>query len=250
MLAILLASSCAFAQTPTEQDPYPMPQATVLNEPPAAQPAPQPALKSPARPPVRPAARPAKPSPAIAARPASAPNPPSLLSQAPQPAKVSLAAGKLAIVAHNSSLSAILRQIAKAGGMKIDSLPANASAQRIFGRYGPGTPRDVLTDLLTGSGYNVIMAGLTPAGTPRQLALSPRAAGSTPNPPAPPTDAEQEQDNQDESQPPQYPEEQQEVEQEEQRNQPPPPNEPNRVKTPEQILQELQRMRQQSQQPH
>ena len=127
--------------------------------------------------------------------------------------------------------------------MKIDGLTASAAAQRIFGQYGPGTPREVLSNLLTGSGYNVLMAGLTPAGTPRELALSPRTTGGVSNPAPQPAETDQDTDTQQDAQPTQYPEEQQDQPQ----DQPQPPEAQNRVRTPEQILQELQRMHQQHQ---
>ncbi|MGB7191714.1 MAG: hypothetical protein WBD10_16375 [Acidobacteriaceae bacterium] len=214
-----------------------MPPRTVLNELPASQPA-QPAPK----PKAQPAAKPTKPSPAVPAKPAANATAPSILNQAAQPAKVSLASGKLTVEAHNSNLSDILRQIAKAGSMKIDGLPANAAAQRIFGQYGPGTPREVLTDLLTGSGYNIVMAGLTPSGTPRELSLSLRAAGGAPSPATQPAEQDQETETPDQGQPTEYPDEQQD-----QPQPPTPPTAQNRVRTPEQILQELQRMNQQRQ---
>jgi len=204
------------------------------------QPTPKPAAK--------PAARPTKPSPAIPAKPEPRPVAPSMLNQAAQPARVSLAAGKLTIEAHNSSLSDILRQIAKTGDMKIVGLPANAAAQRIFGQYGPGAPRDVLTDLLTGSGYNILMAGITPAGTPRELALSLRAAGGVPNPAPRAAEGDQDIGNPQDNQPTQYPDEQDQP-QDQPQEQPQPPESQNRLRTPEQILQELQRMREQHQ-PH
>ncbi len=49
--------------------------------------------------------------------------------------------------------------------------------QRIFGAYGPGPARDVLSQLLDGSGYNVLMIGDQGQGTPRRIVLSARPAG-------------------------------------------------------------------------
>jgi hypothetical protein len=51
--------------------------------------------------------------------------------------------------------------------------------QRIFGVYGPGPARDVLSQLLQGSGYNVLLVGEQGQGTPREIVLSARHAGST-----------------------------------------------------------------------
>ncbi|MFZ0661565.1 MAG: hypothetical protein WAM66_02645 [Acidobacteriaceae bacterium] len=187
-----------------------------------------------------------KPSPAV---PATAP---SLLSEPAVSAKVSLASGKLSVEANNSSLSEILRQVAEDGGMKIEGLQASGSADpRIFGNYGPGTPSDVLSELLNGSHYNVLMMGITPAGTPRELALSLRTGKGAPNPPPQASSAVQEVQNDDDVEPP--------TEEQEtgtvplagvHENEPitPPAGQQNRVRTPEQILQELQRMHQQQEQ--
>lgn len=184
---------------------------------------------------------PAKPSPI----PAPAPVPtkaPSLLDHPAQPATVTLAAGKLTIQANNSSLTAILGQISVAGGMKVEGLPAAGSSdQRVFGSYGPGAARDVLSDLLTGSGYNVLMLGVTPAGLPRELALTARPAGGTSGPSSQP--GVRGSDDDEGFQPTQYPEEQD--------TQPPPPPVPpgtaNRARSPQELLQELQRMHQEQQ---
>ncbi|HEY1766468.1 MAG TPA: hypothetical protein VGG26_02375 [Terracidiphilus sp.] len=135
--------------------------------------------------------------------------------------------------------------------MKIEGLQAGGAAdQRIFGSYGPGAPREVLSDLLNGSHYNVLMMGNTPAGTPREMALSVRSAGGVPNPPPQPANAVQQEQTDEDVQPPA--EEQQENDgvppagvQENEPIQPPPGEQQNRVRTPQQILQELQRMHQQ-----
>ena len=49
--------------------------------------------------------------------------------------------------------------------------------QRVFGAYGPGLARDVLSQLLQGSGYNVLMIGDLGKGAPRQIVLSSRKDG-------------------------------------------------------------------------
>lgn len=275
LLASLMLCVCGFAQIqrPTPDNPYPMPPMTVDNGPPATstptpepvpEPAPKPAYRpayQPPAPPVtpKPAAPAAKPSPSVPAnRPAAAPPRPvpySILNTPAEPARVTLASGKLTIEATNSSLSSILRQIAKAGGMKIAG-PYPNSGQRIFGKYGPGAPREVLSDLLTGSGYNIMMLGITPAGTPRELSLSARAAGGVPRPSSQSAQPNQDVDNYDDSVPPEQMEDQgtqEEQGQPQEEAQPPeepqtPPSAQNRVRTPEQILQELQRMHQQQEQ--
>src|SRR6185437_1695403 len=151
----------------------------------------------------QPAKRPTPPAKAAKPSPATPAVTPSLLSVPPTPAKVSLTSGKLTIEAHNSSLSQILQQIAKAGGMKIDGLQTSGSADpRVFGSYGPGAPRDVLSDLLNGVSYNFVMLGITPAGTPREMALSMRGAAGIPNPaPRPAASAQNNVENDEEAQP-------------------------------------------------
>lgn len=189
------------------------------------------------------------PSPtATAAPPTSSGTAPSLLNQPAQPAKVSLNAGNLTIEANNSALSEILDQISRGGGMKIRGLQAGRADQRIFGTYGPGPAREVLSDLLNGSGYNVLMLGATPAGVPRELALTVRPTGGVPNPPTQSTADMREEYQENQIRPTHYAPERQ-------NQHPHPAGERNGIRTPQQILQELQQMRQrqqeqQSQQPN
>lgn len=83
-------------------------------------------------------------------------------------ATVSLNNGRLTVDANNSDLTQILRDLADISGMTIKGL---TKGPRIFGVYGPGNSRDVLTDLLAGSGYNYIMVGGAAGGPPRELLL-------------------------------------------------------------------------------
>jgi hypothetical protein len=145
----------------------------------------------------------------------------------------------LLIVASNSSLSQILKDISTDTGAKVEGMGAD---QRIFGTYGPGPARDVISQLLDGSGYNVLMVGDRGQGTPRRIVLTippGSAMQSTANKtPAPPrtedTDADQ-----------QTPEPEAEQEQ--------PPTAPNGtappvpVRTPQQMMQERVRQLQQTQ---
>jgi hypothetical protein len=82
----------------------------------------------------------------------------------------------LSIDAANSSLQQILKDVSTATGIKVDGI---SSDQRIFGAYGPGRAADVLSQLLQGSGYNVLMIGDLAPGTPRQIILSTRQAGAS-----------------------------------------------------------------------
>jgi hypothetical protein len=184
----------------------------------------------------------AKPSPSTAAKPS--PTSPtvstSLLDTPAQPAKISLVAGELTVQADNSSLSDILHQIAAAGGMKVEGMQAGGG-QRVFGSYGPGVPREVLSELLNGSGYNVMMLGETSSGAPRELTLMARAGAAPSSPPSPNIVRNEENENQ--GQPTENP-----VEQDSQPEMPPGPGIGNGVRTPDQVLQNLQRMHEQQQQ--
>ena len=80
----------------------------------------------------------------------------------------------LRIDAQNSSLQQILRDFSTASGAQVEGM---GSDQRVFGAYGPGLARDVLSQLLQGTGYNVIMIGDQGQGAPRQIVLSARVAG-------------------------------------------------------------------------
>ena len=135
-----------------------------------------------------PAIRRAPPKKAVAApvpEPAPPPQPtvaPSLFEQPPAPATVTAHTNELTVKADNSSLSQILHQVSSATGMRLDGLGGD---ERVFGSFGPGAPREVLTALLNGTSYNVVMVGDLPNGAPRQLLLSHRAAGgSSPQPAA------------------------------------------------------------------
>jgi hypothetical protein len=199
---------------------------------PAAQPA---AAPAPATTPATPAS--AQPAPAALVRPGL---PPSLLDQPAQPAKVDLNGGKLTISADNSSLTAILQQVSSSAGMTVEGLNKD---ERIFGTYGPGSPREILSALLDGTGYNILMFGDTTSGAPRELTLSARGASSAQ--PGPARAVQQSQDDEDDSVPPPIAEE----------STPPPnatpapptPGPSNGVRSPQQMLQELQQMRTQQQ---
>ena len=188
----------------------------------------------------------AAPAPA-ATTPSYSGVPDSLLTQSPKQPQVTIASNELSIKADNSTLSSILNQVAHETGMKVDGLSKD---QRVFGSYGPGEPREVLSALLDGSGYNVVMVGANADGAPRQLSLTPRTQGSSASAssqPQPSQDAEGPDDSDDDIQqvPPEPPTSQP--------IQPIPLNQPTpdgnqQPRTPQQIIQELQRMRQQQEQ--
>jgi hypothetical protein len=84
----------------------------------------------------------------------------------------------LRIDAANSSLAQILHDVSTATGTQVEGF---ATDQRVFGSYGPGEARDVLAQLLQGSGYNLLMIGDQGQGTPRQILLSSRNAVAAPS---------------------------------------------------------------------
>lgn len=153
---------------------------------------------------------------------------------------VNLASGKLTVRADNSSLSEILHQVSKASGMKVEGLQTSGGGQRIFGIYGPGAPRDVLSQLLDGAGYNVLMLGVTSSGAPRQLALTVRPTGASPASQPQPGNINPNDDSEGDVEPAQYPDENQQ-------NVAPPPGTPEMRRTPQQMLQDLERQRQEQQ---
>lgn len=177
---------------------------------------------------------------ATATAPVMAPNlPPSLLDKPAAPAHVTLSDGSLSVDANNSSLDAILKDLETSSGMTVSGFGKDS---RIFGVYGPGTPRDVLSSLLDGAGYNFLMVGSTGAGTPREIVLTARSNApiSAPSPGSSPQPDEEDQT------PNNYPP--MEV------TPPPPvpqqmaPTPDQRPRTPQEMLLELQRLRQQQMQ--
>lgn len=106
---------------------------------------------------------------------------PNLLEQPAAPATVTTGNNELTVKADNSSLAQILHQVSSKTGMKLDGM---SSDERVFGSFGPAAPREVLTALLNGTSYNLIMVGDLPNGAPRELLLSRRSGGSAPPMPA------------------------------------------------------------------
>ena len=93
----------------------------------------------------------------------------------PAQASVTWDSHGLLIIADNSSLRQILDDVSTATGAKVEGL---SNDQRIFGAYGPGKAREVLTLLLDGTGYNILMIGDQGEGTPRQIVLTSRNGSS------------------------------------------------------------------------
>ena len=87
-----------------------------------------------------------------------------MLQQPAGEAQIVFSGDTLSIRADNSSLSAILHQVASKSGMQIEGLSGD---ERVFGTFGPGAPRDVLADLLNGTAYNLVLLGDLSNGAPR-----------------------------------------------------------------------------------
>jgi hypothetical protein len=95
-------------------------------------------------------------------------------------AQIVYAQGQLQVVADNSSLNQILRDIAQQTGMKITG---GVVDQHVFGKYGPGAPAEILATLLDGTGSNMLLRE-GPTHTPVELILTPRNGGPTPPSPS------------------------------------------------------------------
>ena len=115
----------------------------------------------------------------------SAPVPP---AQRPaRHAEVVFAHGQLSVSADNASLNQILREVGRQTGIQITG---GVSEERVFGKYGPASPSDLLATLLDGTGSNVLLIP-GESGSKGQLILTPRQGGPTPpNPNAPGFDDE------------------------------------------------------------
>ena len=160
-----------------------------------------------------------------------------MLQQPAGEAQIVFTGDTLSIRADNSSLAAILHQVAGKSGMQIEGLSGD---ERVFGTFGPGAPRDVLADLLNGTAYNLVLLGDLGDGAPRQLILTPAThAGAAPPPPAATTTIDEAANEPEPEVPPPQPEV------------PPagttPPPTPG-VKTPQQLFEQLQKMRSAQQQ--
>jgi hypothetical protein len=174
--------------------------------------------------------------PAAPPAPVAPPQPKWPANDPPSPPAITFNSQGLQIVADNASLSSILNQVSTETGAKVEGFTGD---ERVFGDYGPGQPREVLAQLLSGVHYNVLIVGDEALGEPLRVLLSPRPSG--PAPPSRPQPPEQDEDFQPEP--------------EEQPYQPPiirpnmipqqPPN--NRPMTPQERLQEMQERQRQMQ---
>jgi hypothetical protein len=101
---------------------------------------------------------------------------------APEPAgragraRVVWSDGQLEVTADNSSLNQILHEISRETGMKITG---GVTDERVFGKYGPGAPAEILMRLLDGTGSNMLLRE-TASKVPAELILTVRQGGPTP----------------------------------------------------------------------
>jgi hypothetical protein len=178
-----------------------------------------------------------KPEPAPVVETPPPPPPPDWpVNDKPNPASVVWDATGLRINASNSSLQQILSEVSTETGTKVEGLTAD---QRVYGDYGPGKARDVLSQLLQGSGYNVLLAGDIGQGAPRELVLSPLRSGPN-GPPNTAMTMNRPQQESDEDVPEQ-PEDQPPIQAPQNQNNMRPgfgPNGP--VRTPQQVMEEMQ----------
>ena len=122
----------------------------------------------------------AKAVPAPAAEPEvpATPAPPLPKDEPAVAPEVSYTGGRLTIMARNSTLSDVLKEVEKRTGATFD-ISSGDTSERVVGLIGPGQPRDVLATLLNGSHFNYVM--LSPLGDPSALThvlLTPRGAAA------------------------------------------------------------------------
>jgi len=157
----------------------------------------------------------------------------------PSAASVVFDSRGLLIVASNSSLDQILKEVSTETGAKVEGMGTD---QRVFGTYGPGPARDVLSHLLDGSGYDVLMIGDRGEGTPRRIVLTVQSGSgaktTASNASPPPSNADTDADET-----PPEPEAEQEPQQPPQNGAGPPVP----MRTPQQILEEIRERQQQMQ---
>lgn len=158
--------------------------------------------------------------------------------------------GLLTVAAENSTLADILKAIETVTHATLEG--TQPDAERVFGQFGPGAPRQVLNSILSGSRYDFILVGAVddPSSVER-IMLSPHGA-------APAVRGNQGQMAARQNAPLNAEDEDNDVAEQPVIQQPPPPvpseqvqppaGQQQQVKTPEQLLQELQRLRQQQQQ--
>lgn len=91
--------------------------------------------------------------------------------------RVTMSNGLLSITAENSTLGDVLNGVHAATGASVD-VPLSAAAERVVVQIGPGEPREVLQQLLTGSKFDYIIVG-SPQNelAVQRVILTPRSGG-------------------------------------------------------------------------
>ncbi len=100
------------------------------------------------------------------------PPPPPVLTPGQQPAKtavVSFASGNLTVKADNSSLNTTLREISRIAAIK---LTGSVEESRLYGTYGPAAPAVILSQILQGTGSNMLFLH-GQGNKPSELILTP-----------------------------------------------------------------------------
>jgi len=91
--------------------------------------------------------------------PAAAPVAAPVAPQPPQPhAEISLQGGKLSIRSDRARLADILHEVQRRTGASL-IIPPGAGQEAVITQLGPAPVREVLSKLLDGSGYNVVLVG-------------------------------------------------------------------------------------------
>jgi hypothetical protein len=179
-------------------------------------------------------------------------------SMRPIAPQVSYQNGQLSIVSPNSTLGDILRAVKKLTNAEIDIPDA---PERVVMRLGPGTPREVVAELLNGSRFNYVLLGSPedPTVLTRVVLVAksgpdkPAAPGSAGQPPKPAVAQNENPPADQEANDADAPEEN--AAEENAEPAPPPAAEPpaetpdsSQPKTPQQMLQEMQQRQLQMQQ--
>lgn len=72
------------------------------------------------------------------------------------PPKVECGGGQLTISANNSTLENVLSEVRRCLAIEID-VPASAAGRRLFDQLGPGPARQILTSLLSATGFDYVV---------------------------------------------------------------------------------------------
>ncbi len=127
--------------------------------------------------PVKPAVP--EPTPVVEQQPPTPPPPKRPYEMSPVPPQVTYTGGRLTIIAPNSSLADILNAVKARTGTHIE-FPSSAAQERVAVEVGPGTPRDVLAELLEGSPFDYVLLGSDQDPTAvTEIILTRRQGGAT-----------------------------------------------------------------------